>query len=138
MSLRSQFGSQGMIVFNNTIMDYYKFAQMLLNGGELNGSQILGKKTVELMTSNHLPEEIPEEMVGPGMGYGLGVSHLLDVPGSGNLGSTGLFGWGGAATTMVSIDPVEDMIFIFCTQYMPVDFGVWSKFQTLVFQAIVE
>ena len=123
---------------SSTAMDYYKFAQMLLNKGELNGARILGKKTVELMTSNHLPEEIPRNTVGAGTGYGLGVSYLLDVPGSGNLGSTGLFGWGGAATTLVHIDPEEDMVYLFFTQYMPADFGVWSKFQTLVLQSVVE
>ncbi len=123
---------------SSTAMDYFIFSQMLLNGGELNGVRILGKKTVELMTSNHLPKEIPENLVGSGMGYGLGVSYLFDVAISGNLGSVGLFGWGGAATTLVHIDPKEDMVSIFLTQYMPADFDVWSKFQTLAYQAIVE
>lgn len=123
---------------SSTAMDYYKFGQMLLNGGELSGVRILGKKTVELMTSNHLPKEIPENMVGRGMGYGLGVSYLLDMAASGNLGSVGLFGWGGAATTLVHMDPKEELVYVFLTQYMPTDFSVWNSLQTLVYQAIVE
>jgi len=75
---------------SSTAMDYLKFSQMLLNGGELNGVRILGKKTVELMASNHLPKEIPQ-IPSPsgearlGVGYGLGVSYLFDVAASGNL-----------------------------------------------------
>jgi CubicO group peptidase (beta-lactamase class C family) len=124
-------------------MDYFKFCQMLLNGGELNGVHILGKKTVELMTSNHLPKEIKEiELPNgprPGVGYGLGVSYLYDVGISENLGSVGLFGWGGAATTTFMVDPKEEMVALFFTQYE--DEGnndMVDKFQTLVYQAIIE
>ena len=111
---------------------------MLLNGGELNGVRILGKKTVELMTSNHLTEEIQGQLAGSGMGYGLGVSYIYDIAIYGNLGSVGHFHWAGAATTLFLVDPQEDMVSIFLTQYMPADFDVWTKFQTLVYQAIVE
>jgi CubicO group peptidase (beta-lactamase class C family) len=123
---------------SSTAMDYFKFGQMLLNKGELNGVRILEKKTVELMTSNHLPKEIPGIMMLSGVGYGLGVSYVFDVANSGNLGSVGLFGWGGSATTEFKADPKEDMVYIFFTQYMPTDFDFVSKFQNLVYQAIVK
>jgi CubicO group peptidase (beta-lactamase class C family) len=116
---------------------------MLLNNGEYDGARILGKKTVELMVSNHLPKEIPQ-IPSPsgearlGVGYGLGVSYLYDVGISGNLGSEGLFGWDGAATTTFMIDPKEDIVALFFTQYEPIIWDVLGKFQTLVYQAIVE
>jgi len=95
------------------------------------------------MTANHLPAAVPDLAadLGPifrGVGYGLGVSVLLNPAQSGNLGSPGQFGWGGAATTWVIIDPQEDMVSIFLTQYMPMDSNVVSRFQTLVYQSIIE
>ena len=130
------FGGSGL---SATAMDYAKFAQMLLNGGELNGVRILGSKTVELMTMNHLPANIGY-LTGPsaGGGYGLGVSVLADQAVAGNLGSVGQFGWGGAASTKVIMDPEEDMVAIFLTQYMPSEFSIINKWQTLVYQSIVE
>jgi CubicO group peptidase (beta-lactamase class C family) len=122
-----------------TAMDYYLFSQMLLNKGKLNDARILGKKTVELMTSNHLSPAIPDlGPMGPGTGYGLGVSVLLDPAQSGNLSSKGQFGWGGAATTHVVIDPVEDMVCIYLTQLMPGNMDFNNRFKTLVYQAIVD
>ena len=74
----------------------------------------------------------------PGTGYGLGVSVLLDPAQSGNLGSVGQFGWGGAATTHVVIDPEEDMVSIFITQFMPGVMDPINQFKTLVYQSIIE
>jgi len=131
------FGGLGM---SSTAMDYARFAQMLVNGGELDGVRILGKKTVELMTMNHLPSHIPGigGIAGEGVGYGLGVSVLLDPAASGNLGSKGQFGWAGAATTWVIMDPVEDLVLVLLTQYMPIDPEFASRFMTLAYQAIVD
>jgi CubicO group peptidase (beta-lactamase class C family) len=123
---------------SSTAMDYFLFAQMLLNHGTLDKTRILGKKTVELMTSNNLPPQIPDIGMMSGTGYGLGVSVLLDPARAGNIGSVGQFGWGGAATTYVIIDPKEDMIALFFTQYMPTDSNVVSRFQTLVYQAVID
>ena len=130
----------GGLSLSSTTMDYLKFSQMLLNGGELNGVRILGKKTVEFMRANHLPESIPSISFGKGVGYGLGVSSLLNPAAAENLGSIGNFGWGGAASTQVTIDPVEDMVLLFFTQFMPSDaaMSMIGKFQTLAYQAIVE
>jgi len=129
----------GGLSLSSTTTDYFLFAQMLLNRGKLDNVRILGKKTVELMTSNNLPASIPDlgEMF-RGTGYGLGVSSLLSPAIAGNLGSQGNFGWGGAATTHVIIDPKEDMVALYFTQYMPSDFSYINQFQTLVYQAIIE
>ncbi len=121
--------------------DYAKFAQMLVNGGELNGTRILGPKTVELMRTNNLPPDVGTIGGSPGAGgtgFGLGVSVLVDEAASGNIGSVGQFGWAGAASTWVIMDPKEDMVAIVLTQYMPTDFDFAGKWQTLVYQALVD
>lgn len=130
------FGGTGL---SCTAMDYYLFSQMLLDGGALGDVRLLGRKTVELMTSNHLPPEIADlGLLGLGSGYGLGVSVLKSPANSGNLGSEGQFGWGGAATTWVIIDPEEDMVSIFITQYMPGNLDAIHRFQTLAYQSIIQ
>jgi len=128
----------GGLSLSSTTMDYFRFAQMLLNGGKLDNARILGKKTVELMTANNLPPNIPDIGMGGGTGYGLGVSSLLSPALSGNLGSQGIFGWGGAAMTSVFIDPKEELVGLFFTQFMPGDMNMQGRFQTLVYQAIVD
>jgi CubicO group peptidase (beta-lactamase class C family) len=127
------FGGAGLTM---TLMDYARFSQMLLNGGELDGTRILGRKTVELMTANHLPSGM--ETLFPGFGYGLGVGVCVSPAESGNLGSVGGFGWGGAATTWVIIDPKEDLVALVFAQHMPSDSDFTSRFTTLVYQAIVD
>ncbi len=122
-------------------VDYAKFAQMLVNGGELNGTRILGPKTVELMRTNNLPDGVPNIDVGPGApgtGFGLGVSVLTDLAKAGNIGSVGQFGWSGAASTYVIMDPKEDMVALVLTQYFPSDIPFGEKWQTLVYQALVD
>jgi CubicO group peptidase (beta-lactamase class C family) len=121
-------------------MDYFLFSQMLLNGGKLGGVRILGKKTVELMTSNNLPAQIGDmgEILQQWGGYGLGVGVIVDPAGSGNLGSTGAFGWGGAAGTYAIIDPKEQMVSLLFTQCMTLDQTLRLQFQTLVYQAVVD
>ena len=76
--------------------------------------------------------------MGGGTGYGLGVSSLLSPALSGNPGSQGIFGWGGAAMTSVFIDPKEELVGLFFTQFMPGDMNMQGRFQTLVYQAIVD
>jgi CubicO group peptidase (beta-lactamase class C family) len=106
----------------STIGDYFRFAQMLANGGELDGARILGRKTLELMHSNHVPPAIlPLEIGGlplPGYGFGLGSRVLLDVAQSGAPGSVGEFGWSGAAKTHYWVDPKEEVVGLFMTQSM--------------------
>lgn len=127
------FGGAGLSM---TLMDYARFSQMLLNGGELDGTRILGRKAVELMTANHLPPAMDTSI--PGFGYGLGVGVCISPAESGNLGSTGQFGWGGAATTWVIIDPQEELVGLVFAQYMPFDYDFLRRFSTLVYQAIVD
>jgi CubicO group peptidase (beta-lactamase class C family) len=106
----------------STIGDYFRFAQMLANGGELDGERILGRKTLELMHSNHVPAALlPLEVGGlplPGYGFGLGSRVLLDVAQSGAPGSVGEFGWSGAAKTHYWVDPKEELVGLFMTQSM--------------------
>jgi CubicO group peptidase (beta-lactamase class C family) len=132
----------GGLSMSSTAMDYALFGQMLVNGGELNGTRLLGTKTVELMTSNNLPPNIPGISLGgppsPATGYGLGVSVTLNPAAAGNLGSKGTFGWAGAASTWAILDPEEDLVLILMTQYMVADFDLAARFQTLAYQAIVD
>jgi CubicO group peptidase (beta-lactamase class C family) len=106
----------------STTGDYFRFAQMLANGGELNGARILGRKTLELMHSNVVPAGLlPLEIGGlpmPGYGFGLGSRVLMDVAQSGAPGSVGEFGWSGAAKTHYWVDPKEEMVGLFMTQSM--------------------
>jgi CubicO group peptidase (beta-lactamase class C family) len=134
----------GGLSMSSTAMDYALFGQMLVNGGELDGTRLLGTKTVELMTSNNLPSNIPAINVGGpgigsgGLGYGLGVSVTLDAARVGNLGSKGTFGWAGAASTWAILDPEEELVLILMAQYMIADFDFAGRFQTLAYQAIVD
>ena len=130
----------GTLSLSGSAPDYLRFAQMLLNGGELDGVRILGRKTVQLMSQNHLPPNIPSITAnGPAAtGYGLGVSVTLSTSALGRLGSVGSFGWGGAATTVFSVDPAEDMAIVIMGQVLPSDDDLLRKVETLVYQALVD
>ena len=105
-----------------TIGDYWRFAQMLANGGHLEGKRILGRKTLALMHANHLPAALLPIAIGglplPGYGFGLGSRVALDVAQTGAPGSVGEFGWSGAAKTHYWVDPQEELIGLFMTQSM--------------------
>ena len=118
-------GGSGLV---STAHDYLRFCRALLSGGELEGARILGRKTVELMTTNHLPggADLASVSVGlfsevrnEGTGFGLGFSVNLDPVANQGAGSVGEFAWGGAASTVFTIDPAEELILIFMTQLMP-------------------
>jgi CubicO group peptidase (beta-lactamase class C family) len=130
----------GTLSLSGSAPDYLRFAQMLLNGGELDGVRILGRKTVQLMSQNHLPPNIPSIAAnGPAAtGYGLGVSVTLSTSALGRPGSVGSFGWGGAATTVFSVDPAEDMAIVIMGQMLPSDDDLLRKVETLVYQALVD
>ena len=137
--LGTGYGDQvfGGFSISSTASDYALFAQMLLNKGQLNGVRLLSPKTVELMATNHLPAPALATGPGPGTGYGLGVSVMMDPAARGNVGSVGEFGWSGAASTHVLIDPKEDLVAIYCTQLMGGDFAIRAEFATLLYQSIV-
>ena len=112
----------------STIDDYFNFAQALCQGGEFQGQRIIGRKTLEFMRSNHLPDnrDLPGLSVGAfsetpyaGSGFGLGFSVKTDVAKSQVNGSVGEYGWGGLASTNFFIDPVEELVMIFMTQLIP-------------------
>ena len=106
----------------STVGDYFRFAQMLANGGELDGERIIGRKTLELIHSNYVPAALlPLEVGGlpmPGYGFGLGSRVLMDVAQSAAPGSVGEFGWSGAAKTHYWVDPKEEVVGLFMTQSM--------------------
>jgi len=124
----------------STTPDYLRFCQLLLNGGELDGVRLLGRKTVALMTANHLPDGIlVDNDPKSGLGFGLGVSVQLDLGKGQLLGSTGNYGWGGAANTNFWIDPQEQLIGILMLQFMPSGtYPVIADFRNLVYQALVD
>lgn len=124
----------------STIHDYHKFAQMLLNNGEYNGERILGRKTVEYLTSNHLPPAlVPFQDDVPGEGYGLAMSVTVDHNQNLFMGSTGDYGWGGAASTYFRIDPKENMVIMAFAQFLPMGFHPYhDDFRNVVYQALVD
>jgi CubicO group peptidase (beta-lactamase class C family) len=103
----------------STAADYWRFQQMMLNGGELDGVRLLGRRTVELIVSNHIPAAQPEFEVwpaGPGYGFGLGYAILLDPGQAIEPNSPGTFNWGGAFGTWFFVDPLEELIGIVMVQ----------------------
>jgi CubicO group peptidase (beta-lactamase class C family) len=124
----------------STLQDYFTFAQMMLNGGEVNGVRILGRKTVEYMTSNHMPKNmLPYSPDAQGEGFGLAMSVTTDADMSGFMSSNGNFGWGGMASTYFRIDPEEKIVLISMAQFVPIGFHRYNDdFRNLVYQALVD
>lgn len=126
-----------------TAPDYARFAQMLLDEGRIEGGgRLLARHTVALMRRNQLAHLDPIAGLGPGEGFGLGVSVLLSPARRGRLGSVGAFGWPGAATTTFTVDPRERMIALLLMQHLP-RAGVahdlprpTTPFYNLVYQAL--
>lgn len=122
----------------STAADYFRFQQMMLSGGELDGARILGPKTVQLMITNHIGDHLTW-LKGPGYGFGLGYSVLLDAGKASEPLSPGSFGWGGAFCTYFFVDPVEELIGVFMTQIRPyTHIDVRNQFAVLCTQAIIE
>ena len=129
-----------------TVDDYQRFVDMLLNGGELDGRRIIGRKTLEYMTINHLPEgktlnelgqSLFSEAVMEGMGFGLGFSTLVDPARNGAVSSGGEFAWGGAASTAFWVDPAEEITCVFMTQLMPSrSYPLRRELKATVYQAL--
>jgi CubicO group peptidase (beta-lactamase class C family) len=133
----------------STTGDYVRFCRMLLNGGELDGTRILGRKTVELMTVNHLPgggdlqdfafEQGYGEVGFPGMGFGLTMAVSKSPAQTGVIGSAGEYMWGGAASTAFWIDPAQDLLVVFMTQFIPSGlFNFRGQLKTLIYPAIAD
>ena len=121
----------------STAADYLRFCQMVLNDGELDGVRLLGRKTVELITMDHISNDWkPNERTGSG--FGLGFAVVTDVADTSSLGSVGTCSWGGMASTTFWIDPMEELIAILMTQLVNADCPFHAQFRTLTYQALTE
>ena len=131
----------------STTSDYLRFCQMLLGDGTVNGTRLLGPKTLDLMTQNHLEGglDLAGASVGlfgetpyEGTGFGLGFSVILDPVTGQNVGSPGEYAWGGAASTIFWVDPAEELCVIFMTQLMPSrTFDFRGQLKSIVYGAIL-
>ncbi|WP_436793380.1 serine hydrolase domain-containing protein [Actinospongicola halichondriae] len=132
----------------STMADYHRFTQMLINGGVLDGARLLGPRTVDFMTTNHLPggqtlNEMGQvgfaEVAMEGLGFGLGFSVNESPAANGGIGSVGDYGWGGAASTVFSIDPAEELVFILMTQLLPSStYPIRRQLRSAVYQSLVD
>jgi CubicO group peptidase (beta-lactamase class C family) len=131
----------------STAEDYYRFAQMLLNGGQLGGSRILAPATVKLMTSNHLPAAlltgqfgIGQHIMRPGFGYGYNCAVIFDPPLADLSDGKGTFFWDGAAGTWFWADPTNDIVFVGMIQRRtsPDNHHLLYRVHALVDQALVD
>ena len=134
-------------VLVSTALDYHRFCKMLLSGGELDGVRIVSRKTLELMTLNHLPgggdlagmsRSLFSEAANAGTGFGLGFAVNLDPVRSMVPGSVGEFYWGGMFSTAFFIDPVEQVTMVFMTQLSPSSvYPIRRELKTLIYAALV-
>jgi CubicO group peptidase (beta-lactamase class C family) len=133
----------------STTSDYVRFCQMLVNGGELDGVRVLGRKTVDLMRTNHLPNngQLRDYAVEggygetgfDGIGFGLTMAVGLGEAATQSIGAAGDYYWGGAASTIFWVDPNEDLAVVFMTQLMPSGtFNFRGQLRSLVYPAIAD
>ena len=135
-------GGAGLV---STLKDYFQFTEMLRLRGRYGDIQLLGRKTVEFMTRNHLPYDLAEmgqstfnETTCEGIGFGCGVSVMVNPSKAQILGSQGEYGWGGYASTVFWTDPQEDMTVIFLTQLIPSSaYGIRRELRVLTYQALL-
>ena len=130
----------------STAADYMRFCQFMLNRGELDGVRLLGRKTIELMTSNHLRGDMAamgmprfSESSYEGVGFGLGFSVMLDPARAQIAGTPGEYAWGGAASTAFWVDPAEELAVVLLTQLMPSSaYPIRRELRVLTYAAIVD
>jgi CubicO group peptidase (beta-lactamase class C family) len=137
-------GGGGMV---STAEDYYRFAQMLANSGELNDARILAPSTVKLMTSNHVPTSlltgesgIGQSVIRPGFGWGYDCAVIFDPPEANLSDGKGTFFWDGAAGTWFWVDPTNDIVFVSMIQRMssPDNHSLEYRSHAVVDQALVD
>jgi CubicO group peptidase (beta-lactamase class C family) len=118
----------------STPMDYARFLQMLVNGGELDGVRILSPKTIELMTANHVGMLYNDGT----MGFGLGFEVIEHLGRTGRYGSVGTYGWGSAYFQRYFVDPQEKLVAVFYAQLIPAGgLDIQERWRDLVYAAIV-
>jgi len=123
----------------STADDYYRFAQMLLNGGELDGVRLLAPSTVDMMTSNRLPATVAGRQIDPGIGHGFNLRVVFDRTQVGFPAHNGEFGHGGMASTYFWADPDDELVVVLMSQYLPYSGQVYSDMlHRLVHAAIVD
>jgi CubicO group peptidase (beta-lactamase class C family) len=128
-------GAGGLV---STARDYFRFHQMMLNGGELDGTRILSRKTIELMTTSHTGDK-GIWLTGPGYGFGLGYAIVTDLGLSGSPRSEGSYYWGGAFGTIFWVDPKEELIGILMEQISPyTHINTRPDMATMTYQSIVD
>jgi CubicO group peptidase (beta-lactamase class C family) len=130
----------------STAGDYYRFCQMLLNGGSLEGRRVIGSRTLQFMTRNHLPGGVDmsrfatgsfSETVYAGVGFGLGFATKLDPVSNGFPASPGSFYWGGLASTLFWVDPKEALVVLFLTQLIPSStFNFRGQLENIIYAAL--
>ncbi|CAA0108981.1 putative protein [Halioglobus japonicus] len=141
---RSFYSGGGGLV--STIGDYYRFCQMLLGGGTVDGTRIIGSRTLAFMARNHLPGGADmsafatggfSESAYEGVGFGLGFATKLDPVRNGYPGSVGSYFWGGLASTLFWVDPAEDLVVVFMTQLMPSStFNFRGQLENIIYGAL--
>lgn len=132
----SYFSGAGGLV--STARDYFRFNQMMLNGGELDGARVLGRKTIELMTTNHTGDH-DIWLIGPGHGFGLGYAVVRDQGATAMPYSVGSYFWWGAFNTTFWIDPQEELTGILLTQLRPyTHLNIRQDLATVTYQALVD
>ena len=130
----------------STAGDYLRFARMLLGGGSLKGRRLLSRKTVALMTSDHLGPDLIRAsrlpgastgyLPGPGYGFGLGVAVRVAPGEAGVPGSVGDFHWSGLAGSFFWVDPAEDLIAVWMMQAPEQRDRAWARYKNLVYAAL--
>jgi CubicO group peptidase (beta-lactamase class C family) len=130
-------GGAGMF---STVADFARFGQMLLNGGELDGTRVLARKSTELMMANQLVNLAQPTMeAGGGYGFGYGGGVRVNLGSEGVPGSLGQFGWSGAATTYFNIDPKENTMVLLFMQHFPYnEDDVFARFSAILYSALVK
>jgi len=121
----------------STTADYFRFSQMLLNGGKLGDVRLLSPKTIELMTTDHLDGAVG---FAPKQGFGLDFMVVKDITSLGTAGSIGEFNWGGLANTLFWVDPKEEIVAILMTNIVapPGSVTLREEMRQMVYQAITE
>lgn len=123
----------------STAIDYGRFLQMLLNGGELDGQRLLSRKSIELMTVNHVGHLRAGGPGSDGQGFGLGFSTVEHLGTRGIPGSMGEFGWGGAYHSSYWVDPQEQLVVVYLTQLIPAgDIDDFGKLRALTYAALLD
>lgn len=136
---KSPFGSYGLV---STTEDYWRFVQMLLNGGEFDGNRLLGRKTIEYIAMNHVSPDLLPFKIGHnpwlGYGFGLGFAVVNDPAQTRVIDSSGTYFWGGAAATAFWIDPQEEIVAVKMTQIIESSLPIWDDIRVMTYQALID